>query len=62
VSLNSSALYLGQAFGAFVGGILISSEGTGNLSIVGAVLLGVAIIVSQIALNMATRRTLAAGI
>jgi predicted MFS family arabinose efflux permease len=56
VSLNSSALYLGQAFGAFVGGLMVSSEGTGRLSMVGAVLIAVAMVVSHIAVTMATRR------
>lgn len=62
VALNSSALYLGQAFGAFVGGLILSSGGTANLSVVGAVLMAVAMTASQVALKMANRSTALARI
>jgi predicted MFS family arabinose efflux permease len=60
VALNSSAIYLGQAIGAFAGGLIISSHGTGTLSFFGAVPLAVAMAVSLLAANMSSRRTAAA--
>jgi predicted MFS family arabinose efflux permease len=60
VALNSSAIYLGQAVGAFAGGLIISSHGTGTLSFFGAVPLAVAMAVSLLAANMSSRRTAAA--
>jgi predicted MFS family arabinose efflux permease len=59
VALNSSGIYLGQAFGALVGGWIIASHGTANLSLVGTVLMAAAMVVSHIALGMATRQRLA---
>jgi predicted MFS family arabinose efflux permease len=56
VSLNSSAIYLGQALGAFFGGLIISSQGVHNLSFYGAVPMALAIAVSLLAANMWGRR------
>jgi predicted MFS family arabinose efflux permease len=61
VALNSSAIYLGQAVGAFAGGLIISSHGTGTLSLFGAVPLVAAMAVSLLAANMSSRRTVAAA-
>jgi predicted MFS family arabinose efflux permease len=58
VSLNSSAIYLGQAVGAFVGGLIVSSQGTANLSFFGAAPMALAIAVSLLAANMTGRRKL----
>jgi predicted MFS family arabinose efflux permease len=60
VALNSSAIYLGQAVGAFAGGLIISSHGTGTLSFFGAVPLVIAMAVSLLAANMSSRQTVAA--
>ncbi|NEX63574.1 MFS transporter [Noviherbaspirillum galbum] len=57
VAMNSSAIYLGQAMGAFIGGLIVSSQGTENLSWFGALPMGAAILVSQAAAAMAGRRT-----
>jgi predicted MFS family arabinose efflux permease len=59
VSLNSSAIYLGQATGAFVGGLIVTSQGTGSLSFYSAVPMATAIGVSLYAANLATRRRMA---
>ncbi len=59
VSLNSSAIYLGQATGAFIGGLMIASHGTGRLSFVGAAFLAAAMAVSQLAAGMSTRQSVA---
>lgn len=56
VALNSSAIYLGQALGAFIGGIIVSSRGTADLPLYGAVPMALAILVSQLAAKMARRR------
>lgn len=56
VALNSSAIYLGQALGAFIGGIIVSSHGTADLPFYGALPMALAIVVSQLAANMARRR------
>ncbi|RJF97278.1 MFS transporter [Noviherbaspirillum saxi] len=56
VSLNSSAIYLGQAAGAFLGGVIVSSDGTANLSFFAVVPMAVAIAVSIMASSMAERR------
>jgi predicted MFS family arabinose efflux permease len=56
VALNSSAIYLGQALGAFIGGLIVSSQGTENLSYFSALPMALAIIVSQTAAGMAGRR------
>lgn len=61
VALNSSALYMGQAFGALVGGIIITGHSTDYLSIVGAVMMVVAMAMSKTALGMANRQTLASA-
>ncbi|HTD04077.1 MFS transporter [Undibacterium sp.] len=55
VSLNSSAIYLGQALGALTGGAMISAGHLAQLSIVGAVLLALAMLVSQFAARMSRR-------
>jgi predicted MFS family arabinose efflux permease len=60
VSLNSSAIYLGQGLGAFVGGLIVSSQGTGNLALYGAVPMVLGIAVSLFAASMASRRAAAA--
>ncbi|MES2538041.1 MAG: MFS transporter [Pseudomonadota bacterium] len=60
VALNSSAIYLGQALGAFAGGLIISSHGAGALSFFGAVPLALAMAVSLLAASMSNRRTVAA--
>ena len=54
VALNSSALYFGQALGAFIGGIIITAEGTSRLSIIGAVLVVIAMAVSHLAASMSS--------
>jgi predicted MFS family arabinose efflux permease len=59
VSLNSSAIYFGQAVGAFIGGMIISSQGTANLSFFGAGPMAVAIAVSLLAANMSSQRKVA---
>lgn len=56
VSLNSSALYMGQAFGALVGGLIITKYSMDYLSIVGAVLMLAAMAMSRAALGMARRQ------
>ncbi|HJV51804.1 MAG TPA: MFS transporter [Noviherbaspirillum sp.] len=56
VALNSSAIYLGQALGAFIGGLIVSSRGTAELPFYGALPMALAIVVSQLAANMARRR------
>jgi len=59
VSLNSSAIYLGQAAGAFIGGLIVSGSGTGMLSVFGAVPMALAILVSLFAARQSRRRQLA---
>jgi predicted MFS family arabinose efflux permease len=59
VSLNSSAIYLGQAAGAFLGGVILSTHGTGILSFIAAVPMALAIGVSLLASSMAERRCMA---
>jgi predicted MFS family arabinose efflux permease len=56
VALNSSAIYLGQALGAFFGGLIVSAQGTANLSYFSALPMAIAIVVSQTAAGMAARR------
>jgi predicted MFS family arabinose efflux permease len=56
VSLNSSAIYLGQAVGAFVGGLIVTAHGTGSLSFFSAVPMALAMAVSLLAANMLDRR------
>lgn len=60
VSLNSSAIYLGQASGAFIGGTIVSTYGTGKLSYFSTMPMAAAIAMSLFAARMATRRRLAA--
>jgi predicted MFS family arabinose efflux permease len=61
VALNSSAIYLGQAIGAFLGGLIISMQGTAaNLSFFGALPMALGIALSLLAANMSSRRTAAA--
>ncbi len=55
VAMNSSAMYLGQALGAFIGGLMIAAGSSMRLSMVGAGFVGVAIIMSQLATGMAQR-------
>lgn len=62
VSLNSSAIYLGQAAGAFIGGLIVSTQGTVGLSFYGAVPMAVAIGVSLYAANLAGRRRAAEAV
>lgn len=59
VSLNSSAIYLGQATGAFIGGAIVSTQGTANLSFFSAVPMAAAIAVSLYAATLSNRRRLA---
>lgn len=59
VSLNSSAIYLGQATGAFIGGAIVSTQGTANLSFFSAVPMAAAIAVSLYASALSNRRRLA---
>jgi phospho-N-acetylmuramoyl-pentapeptide-transferase len=40
---------------AFIGGVLISAQGTGSLSFIGALLVAVAMLVSQLATVMSNR-------
>lgn len=56
VSLNSSAIYLGQATGAFIGGVIVTAQGTANLSFYSAVPMAVAIAVSLYASALCNRR------
>jgi predicted MFS family arabinose efflux permease len=56
VALNSSAIYLGQAAGAFIGGIIVTTHGTGDLSKFGAVPMALAMLVSLLAANLVRRR------
>jgi predicted MFS family arabinose efflux permease len=60
VALNSSAIYLGQALGAFIGGLIVTNAGTANLSYFAMVPMAVAIVVSCLAANMLQRRQRAA--
>jgi predicted MFS family arabinose efflux permease len=46
IALNSSGIYLGQAFGAMAGGLIIAHRGTSALSWVGAILFGLALAIS----------------
>jgi predicted MFS family arabinose efflux permease len=46
IALNSSGIYLGQAFGAMAGGLIIAHRGTNALSWVGAILFGLALAIS----------------
>ena len=56
VSLNSSAVYLGQALGAFLGGLILSAWGSGALSYFAAVPIVLAMAVSTLAASMVRRR------
>lgn len=56
VSLNSSAIYLGQATGAFVGGLIVTAQGTANLSFFSAVPMATAIAVSLYASALCNRQ------
>jgi predicted MFS family arabinose efflux permease len=58
VALNSSALYMGQAFGALAGGLIITTYSMEYLSIVGAILMLAAMAMSKVALGMANRQVL----
>ncbi len=58
VAMNSSAMYLGQAVGALVGGLLIAADASARLSLVGALFVGAAMLVSQLA-SMMVQRTAA---
>ena len=60
VALNSSAIYLGQALGAFIGGLILTARGTGGLSWFSMWPMALAIVVSHFASSMANRRRLAA--
>jgi predicted MFS family arabinose efflux permease len=62
VSLNSSAIYLGQASGAFAGGLLISGLGAASLSFFSALPMAAAIAVSLHAANLCHRRRLAEAV
>lgn len=59
VSLNSSAIYLGQATGAFLGGVIVTAQGTANLSFYSAVPMAAAIAVSLYASALCNRRRFA---
>lgn len=59
VSLNSSAIYLGQATGAFAGGVIISVQGSANLSFFSAAPMAAAIAISLYASSLCNRRRLA---
>ncbi|HJV80336.1 MFS transporter [Noviherbaspirillum sp.] len=59
VSMNSSAIYLGQATGAFIGGLIVSTQGTANLSFFGALPMAAGIAVSLFAANLSKRKHLA---
>jgi predicted MFS family arabinose efflux permease len=56
VALNSSSIYLGQAAGALIGGLIISAAGPGSLSYVSVAFFLIAMLVSQVAVNMSTRQ------
>lgn len=58
VALNSSAIYLGQAAGAFIGGVIVTTHGSGDLSKFGAAPMGLAMLVSLLAANLVRRRRL----
>jgi predicted MFS family arabinose efflux permease len=53
IALNSSGIYLGQAFGAMTGGLIISQQGSNALSWVGAILFVLALAISFAAQNKA---------
>jgi predicted MFS family arabinose efflux permease len=55
MALNSSAIYLGQAFGAMAGGLIIAHQGVGALSWVGAIIFVLALGVSFAAQRMTQR-------
>lgn len=57
VALNSSALYLGQAFGALTGGALIAAKATDWLATTGMLLMLAAMGLSHFALTRARRAT-----
>ncbi|WP_019142419.1 MFS transporter [Noviherbaspirillum massiliense] len=59
VSLNSSAIYLGQAAGAFVGGLVVSAQGPAGLSYIGAAFMAAAMLVSRAAAHRSARQTVA---
>ena len=59
VSLNSSAIYLGQATGAFAGGLIVSTQGTASLSFYSVAPMATAIGVSLYASSLAHRRRMA---
>jgi predicted MFS family arabinose efflux permease len=59
VALNSSAMYLGQAFGALVGGAVIAAYGLGWLSPIGSALVLFGIVVSHLAFRMTVARAAA---
>lgn len=61
VSLNSSAIYLGQASGAFIGGMIVSTQGPSSLSYFSAAPMAIAIAVSLLAARLATSKRLAAA-
>jgi predicted MFS family arabinose efflux permease len=56
VALNSSAIYLGQATGAFIGGLMITAHGTANLSYVAAVFMALAMLISRAAANLSAQK------
>lgn len=56
VSLNSSALYMGQAFGALTGGLIITGYSMDYLSVVGTILMVAAMVMSKAAAGMARRQ------
>jgi predicted MFS family arabinose efflux permease len=60
VSLNSSSIYLGQALGAFIGGLIISTYGPANLSYFSALPMALAIGLSLLGASMFSRRMVAA--
>ncbi len=56
VALNSSAIYLGQAAGAFAGGLIVSAQGSVSLAPYGAVPMMLAMAVSLLAANLLHRQ------
>lgn len=59
VSLNSSAIYLGQAAGALTGGLVVSSQGSAHLSYYSVAPMAAAIAVSLYAAGLSDRRRIA---
>jgi len=56
VAMNSSAIYLGQAAGAFAGGVIVSRYGSASLAPFGAAPMAAAMVVSVLAASLRQKR------